>query len=316
MTAEDKTAITHLGDGAEFDTIRDFIKRWGAASTGIGDDAATLEIPRGERLVVSVDAFIAGRHFEPAWITPQEIGYRAAAAALSDLAAMAALPLGILFAVNCPDDWRDRLGDIADGVAEAALSVETTIRGGNVAAAGELSITTTVMGHAFEPLARRGAAVGDRVYVTGQLGGPGAAVVAWKSGREPTAIARSRFAHPIPRIREARWLASNGATACIDISDGLMADARHIAAASGRHIEIGLGRLPAIDGVSVREAAASGEEYELLVTAPTLDVAAFAAEFGLPLTEIGAVVAGSPGVTALEGGARVAAVQGHDHFSK
>ena len=176
--ADDKGAPqVQLGEGAEFDTIRDFIARWGDVAIGIGDDAATLELPRGEQLVVSVDAFVAGRHFEPGWITPREIGYRATAAALSDLAAMAALPLGVLFAVNVPDDWRDKLGAIADGVADAAREAGTKIVGGNIAAGAELSITTTVLGSTFESLRRSGAAVGDRVYVTGN------ARWTWRRGR-------------------------------------------------------------------------------------------------------------------------------------
>jgi thiamine-monophosphate kinase len=311
-----RTAAVHLGGGREFDTIRDFVARWGDASAGIGDDGATLGLPRGEKLVVSVDTFIEGRHFESSWITPREIGHRATAAALSDLAAMAALPLGVLFAVNLPDAWRDRLGAIADGVADAVRESGTTVVGGNIAAGTELSITTTVLGHAFESLARGGAAVGDRLYVTGTLGGPGAAVAAWKSGAKPSAIARTRFAHPVPRIHEARWLIDRGATAGIDISDGLVADAGHIAAASGRSIEIHLDRLPSIEGVTFADAARSGEEYELLITAPSLDAGAFRATFGLPLTEIGVVAAGGPGVSTLEHGARVAVVAGHDHLSK
>jgi thiamine-monophosphate kinase len=314
--ASDSSTNAQLGEGREFDTIRDFVKRWGDVANGIGDDAATLDLPRGEKLVVSVDAFVAGRHFEPAWITPREVGYRATAAALSDLAAMAALPLGVLFAVTVPDDWRDKLGAISDGVADAVREAGTKIVGGNIAGGSELSITTTVLGSTFEALRRSGAAVGNRLYVTGTLGGPGAAVAAWKSGAKPSAIARGRFAHPIPRIREARWLADRGATACIDISDGLIADARHIAAASARHVEIHLDRLPTVEGVSIADAVQSGEEYELLVMAPSLDAGAFRATFGVPLTEIGAVVDGAPGVTALEHGARVAAVAGHDHFSK
>lgn len=318
MSTSGDTQSRHvqLGAGQEFDAIRDLLKRWGDSAAGIGDDAATLDLPRGERLVVSVDALVAGRHFEPAWITPREIGYRATAAALSDLAAMAALPLGILFAINVPDDWRDKLGAIADGAGDAAQDSGTIIVGGNIAAGAALSITTTVLGHAFAPLARSGAAVGDRLYITGRLGGPGSAVAAWKSGAKPSEAARSRFAHPVPRIQEARWLANNGATACIDVSDGVVADARHLAAASGRQIEIHLDRLPLLAGVSSAEAARSGEEYELLVAAPRLDAPAFTAAFGLPLTEIGAVVDGDPGVTTLEHGARVAAIGGHDHFSK
>jgi len=318
VSKHDSPATPHvqLGRGHEFDSIRDLVNRWGDAATGIGDDAATLDIPRGERIVVSVDSQVAGRHFDPAWIQPREIGYRATAAALSDLAAMAALPLGVLFAINVPDAWRDKLGDIADGVADAVRVVGATIVGGNIAAANELSITITVLGHAFESLTRGGAAVGDHVYVTGRLGGPGAAVAAWKAGVEPSEVARARFAHPVPRIREARWLADHGATACIDISDGLVADAHHLAAASGRLIEVHLDRLPVIAGVSAADAARSGEEYELLVSAGGLDTAGFASAFGVPLTEIGSIVAGHQGVTTLGGGVLVAAVGGHDHFSR
>ena len=312
---KDAPRHTTLANGAEFDVIRDLVKRWGAAAVGIGDDASALELPRGEQLVVSVDAFVSGRHVEPDWLTAAEIGYRAAAAALSDLAAMGAVPLGVLLALNVPDDWRGRLTEIADGAGQAVRNAGTVIVGGNISGATELSITTTVLGHVFEPLTRRGAVVGDRLYVTGQLGGPWSALSAWKGGRRPSAAARERFAHPVPRIREARWLADHGATACIDISDGIVADARHLSVASGRQVEIHLERLPLISGVTVSEASRSGEEYELLVSAPPLETAAFAAALGLPLTEVGAVVDGAPGVTTLEHGDRVAGVQGHDHFS-
>jgi thiamine-monophosphate kinase len=305
-----------LGEGAEFDTIRDLIARWGATASGIGDDAATLDLPRGERLVVSIDAFVIDRHFERDWLTPTEIGYRATAAALSDLAAMAAAPLGLLFAVNVPKDWRDKLGEIADGVAIAAHEAGTVIVGGNLSAAAELSIATTVLGSTFATLPRSGAQIGDHLYATGRLGGPGAAVAAWKSGREPDRAARQRFAHPTPRLREARWLADRGATSCIDISDGVVADARHIAAASGRQLEIHLDKLPVIDGVSAMDAARSGEEYELLVSASRVDTDAFATKFGIPLTDVGVVIPGDAGVTIVEHGARVAAIPGHDHFSK
>jgi thiamine-monophosphate kinase len=315
MTDEARSPHTVLGDGAEFETIRDLLKRWGATASGIGDDAAVVDVPRGERVVVSVDAFVAGRHFEPSWLTATEIGYRATTAALSDLAAMAALPLGILFAVNVPDDWRAKLPQVAEGVAMAAREARTVIIGGNLSAADELSITTTVLGHAFRPLARVGANVGEHVYVTGRLGGPGAAVSAWKSGGQPSAEVGARFVHPVARIREARWLADRGATAAIDISDGLVADAGHLAAASERHIELHLDRLQTVAGVGAVDAAASGEEYELLVSAPRLDVDAFGAAFGIPLTDIGEVIEGEAGVTAMTLGIRVAAVAGHDHFS-
>jgi thiamine-monophosphate kinase len=275
-----------------------------------------VDVPRGDQLVVSVDAFVAGRHFEPSWLTPREIGYRATAAALSDLAAMAALPIGILLAINTPHEWRDRLTGIADGVGQAVRDANAKIVGGNIAASSELSLTITVLGHAREGLGRGGAVVGNRLYVTGALGGPGAAVGAWKRGVEPSEFAHARFVHPVPRIHEARWLADRGATACIDISDGVIADAGHIVAASGKQLEIQIDRLPTIAGVATADAAKSGEEYELLVAAPELDARAFRAAFGLDLTEIGAVVDGPAGVTTFEAGVRVAPVLGHDHFSE
>ncbi|MFL5606761.1 MAG: AIR synthase related protein, partial [Gemmatimonadaceae bacterium] len=98
-----------LGPGAEFDAIRDMLAQWGDRARGIGDDAATLDVPRGEMLVASTDASVEGVHFMRDWLSPGEIGGRAAAAALSDLAAMAARPLGLLLAFGVPDDWRGQL---------------------------------------------------------------------------------------------------------------------------------------------------------------------------------------------------------------
>jgi thiamine-monophosphate kinase len=128
---------------------------------------------------------------------------------------------------------------------------------------------------------------------------------------------RARFAHPLPRLREARWLAEHGATGAIDISDGLLADLGHLAAASGVRLEIDLGLLPVMRGVSALQAVASGEEYELAITSrEPLDVAAFGAEFGIPLTAIGVAAAGEPSVEATLEGQRVAPIAGHDHLSR
>lgn len=309
-----------LGPGEEFDVIRALQKRWGSLATGIGDDAALLKVPRGDLLVASVDAAVEGRHFKAEWLTPREIGYRAVTAALSDLAAMAARPLGILIALGVPREWRARILDLADGIGDAALQAPIRIHGGNLSDAGELSLTTTVLGHALAPLTRSGARRGDRMYVTGRLGAPAAAIHALASGEPRDALpleVRDRFVRPLARIAEARWLADYGATAAVDISDGLVADLRHIAAASGVSIELDVDRVPCFDGVSAETALESGEEYELVVSSPSpIDANAFRARFGLPLTDIGRVVDARGGAPEVRlDGARVASVSGHDHFS-
>lgn len=305
-----------MGDGAEFDLIRSMVARWGSLAKGIGDDAALLDVPEGHRLVASVDAAVDGVHFRREWLTPVEIGYRATAAALSDLAAMAATPAAILVALSIPSDWVDSLGDVADGIGAMAKAAGVTIAGGNITRAPVFSITTTVLGSVSRPLERSGARAGDRIYVTGRLGGPGAALQALNAGRPPDETHRARFAHPIPRLAEARWLARAGATAAIDISDGLLADLAHLAAASGIGLSIDLDRLCVVAGESPAAAAGSGEEYELAIAAGgPIDVADFEREFGVPLTEIGVVTAGPPAVDATLGGERVAPTAGHDHLS-
>jgi thiamine-monophosphate kinase len=290
------------------------LRRLGPRTAGVGDDAAVLAVPRGDSLVVSIDSAVEGRHFKRGWLTSREIGRRAVAAALSDLAAMAALPLGVLVAIVVPESWRADLDSLADGIGDAVASADTHVRGGNLSDGGEFSITTTVLGSAYAPLTRSAATIGDRVYVTGRLGAARAALERLSHGEDPGAF-RDRFANPRPRLKEARWLADRGATAAIDISDGLVADVRHLSAASGVRIELAASRVPCVGGIDVETALASGEEYELVVTSSSaLDSSEFAARFGIPLSEVGRVVRGPAEVIVL--GARVAAVSGHDHFSR
>ncbi len=306
-----------LGPGGEFDLIRELLARWGTRARGIGDDAAIIDVPPGERLVVSTDSAVEGVHFRRSWLTAREIGYRAAAAALSDLAAMAATPLGVLVAIALPDEWRTELDGLADGIGEAVELCGAPILGGDLTRGGELSITLTVLGSAVAPLTRSGAQVGDRLLVTGRLGGPARAIDALAADRVPDAEWRSRLAHPVPRIREARWLAQRGATAGLDISDGLVADARHLAAASGVHLVLDLDRVPHVAGCDGLAAAASGEEYELLVTLPpSAAIHDFEQLFHLPLTEVGRVDStDGAGVETVYRDERVAPPRGYNHFS-
>ena len=312
--------LTPLGPGREFDAIRELLARWGDRARGIGDDAAVLDVPAGEKLVVSTDASVEGEHFRRGWLTSTEIGYRATTAALSDLAAMAASPFGVLVAIALPDGWREELGALADGIGEAAAAAGAPIVGGDITRGTHLAITVTVLGSALQPLMRSGARPGDRIHVTGRLGGPARALAALAGGQAPDPTARERFSHPVPRIREARWLAARGATCAIDISDGLVADAGHLAAASGARIVLELDRVPVVDGADPTGAAASGEEYELLVALPpSVSVHDFEQLFRLPLTAIGEVqqprAGHAAGVETTHRGERVAPPRGYDHFS-
>ena len=308
-----------MGAGREFDAIRELLGVWGERARGIGDDAAVLDAANGERIVVTTDAAVEGVHFRRDWMTPAEIGWRAAAAAASDIAAMAARPLGIVIAIGLPLRWRGELAALAEGIGAACERFGIPIVGGNLSAAGELSITCTVVGAAARPVSRDGARPGDALYVTGRLGGPLAALRALERGEAPGASARERLVHPSPRIDEARWLAERGAHAMIDISDGLAADAGHLAAASKARMVIQTERIPVFGDADPPHAARGGEEYELLVCAPELDEGAeaqFERRFGIPLTRIGRVEAGPAEAVLLRAGVRVASPPGHDHLSR
>jgi thiamine-monophosphate kinase len=317
MTERDAHGHFELGGRREFDIIRSMLGVWGPNAHGIGDDAAVLSVPEGQRLIASTDASVEGVHFRREWLTPREIGARAAAAAISDLAAMAATPVGLLLALTLPQSWLPDIEEVARGVGDMASRSRCPIVGGNLARADVLSLTITVLGSAVAPLTRAGARAGDILYVTGQLGGPVTALQALLTGASPRAEHRERFAAPRPRLDEARWLAERGATAAIDISDGLLADAGHLAAASAVAIELDPARYPCASGVSAAVASWSGEEYELLVSFPQNlipDVDAFRDRFGLPLTAIGRVSQGE-GVRERGSAARVEFLKGHDHFS-
>ena len=314
------TGAAHLAmsDGAEFDAIRRLLATWDTAAVGVGDDAAVLDIPAGERLVASTDASVENVHFRREWMTPHEIGARAAAAALSDLAAMAAAPRGLLLALGLPDAWRAELEQLARGVGAVAAAAGCPIVGGNITTSRELSLTITVLGSAVLPLSRAGASEGDIVFVTGCLGGPGAALHALLAGRVPLAAHLARFVAPVPRLREAQWLSGRGASAAIDISDGLLADAGHLARASGVSLVLDDRSIPTLADTTVRDALGSGEEYELLITAPApaeWDTGEFSRAFGIALTAIGTV--GPREATPVILRNSVAGVAGgHDHLKR
>lgn len=307
-----------LGPGEEFDALRALLAQWGPLARGIGDDAAVLTPTPGKRLVVSSDTSTEGIHFLSGWLTPQEIGWRAAMSALSDLAAMGAAPTGMLIALSLPSRWRAQLPAIGEGLGEAAEASGCGIIGGDLTDGERLSLTITVLGEADRVLTRDGARPGDRLYVTGVLGGPGAALTSWLGGDVPTGEMRDRFARPSARIAAGGWAVGEGASAAIDLSDGLASDAAHLAAASDVCLEIDAGAVPRLVGLTDAAVLSSGEEYELLITGPALDAAACAvATGGLRLTEIGRVRAAVPGsskVIVRRDGALVPLPRGYDHL--
>lgn len=310
---------TALGGGREFDAVRALLARWGPRARGVGDDGAVLDLAPGTRLVASTDTSAEEVHFRREWFTPEEIGWRAATSALSDLAAMAARPVGLLLAATVPDRWRDALPAIGDGVGEGADAAGCPIVGGDLTAGRDLVLTVTVLGAAERPVTRGGARPGDALYVTGRLGGPRRALEALLRDARPAAADRARFARPRARIREALWLAERGAGALVDISDGLLADAGHLAAASRCRLRLDPGAVPRVAGAAVDDALVGGEEYELLCAAPAgLDVDAFARAFDSPLTRVGTVeTPGEAGLgVVLPPGARVDLPAGHDHFTR
>jgi thiamine-monophosphate kinase len=316
-----------LGPGPEFDRIRRIAAALGPRGTGLGDDCAVL-VPADTMLVASTDVSVEGVHFRRDWLSLEEIGWRAVAAALADLAADGAEAAGVLVALSVPPDATDEeVAAAMAGAGAAAADVGAKVVGGDLSTGPGWSVGVTVLGWASAPVTRAGAHPGDGVWVTGTLGGPRAALEAWRRGDEPDPDARRRFARPVPRIHAGRWLARHGAHAMLDLSDGLGADAAHLAAASGVAVVLDLARVPVAPPVPAEAArlgipaqqfaAESGEEYELLVALPETfgpeDARAFQSVAGLTLTRVGEVRAGS-GVHATLGD-RPVTLAGFDHFA-
>jgi thiamine-monophosphate kinase len=313
-----------LGEFELIDRLRELVGGGSPAESGeraevvvgSGDDAA-VTVPRGAT-VTSVDALVDGVHFRRETWPARSIGWKALAAALSDLAAMGATPGEAYVQLVLPADLPDAEAlELGTGLAAAAHGHGVSVLGGDVSRGAVLTLAVTAVGHvasAEDVVTRGGAAAGDLLAVTGELGGAAAGLLLLDrpelSAAVPEAMAerlRRRQLEPAARIAAGRALAGAGARAMIDLSDGLGADAGHVAAASGVRLAIDLERLPVQDGVaqvaevaSVEEidlAAAAGEDYELLCALPAerIDEATDAvASIGTILTAIGEVRTASP----------------------
>ena len=311
------TAIP-LGSGPEFDRIRAIASALGRSARGLGDDCAF--VPQGEEwLALSTDVSVERVHFRRDWLSLEEIGWRAAASALSDLAAAGATePVALAALTVPPQEPTETFASLMRGVGAALAAAGGVVIGGDLSQGDAIALAITVVGRAKRVMGRRGAEPGDALWVTGALGGARAALAAWNAGRTPDRAARARFAHPEPRLEAGRWLVDHGAKAMLDLSDGLAGDAKHLAAASGVALRIDLGSLPIESGI--REAgtagepaeafaARGGEDYELLVAMPP----AFTGTAEFQFTRIGQVSAGA-GVT-LTLNDRPLTLTGYDHFA-
>jgi thiamine-monophosphate kinase len=318
----------NLGPGKEFDRVRGIIDRIAEISgdaSGLGDDCALL--PLGSMtLAISIDNSLENVHFRTDWLDFKEIGFRAAGAALSDLAAEGATPLGLLVSLGVPADANpdsDPAADIMAGVATIAHNLEAKVLGGDLTRSERYVVDVCVIGTADRPVRRSGAREGDGLWVTGYLGGAALALQGFREGKRMETVLRNRYACPEPRIEAGRWLADNGATAMIDISDGLAADAQHLSAASEVGIEVNLEHIPCWEEVDALAAIASGEEFELLCTMPPTfgdaSVSVFRAQTGLQLSRIGTCLRGAGGrrggVRLLHHSKPVPLPAGYDHFA-
>lgn len=291
---------------------------------GIGDDAALLAVPPGMQLVVTADTLNVGVHFFDD-VAPADLGWKALAVNLSDLAAMGARPAWCTLSLSLPQAEADWIDGFLDGFLELAAQHGIALVGGDTTR-GPLSVSITAMGHveAGHALRRDGARVGDEVWVTGTPGDAGAALQSLLSGAAVERALRARLDRPTPRVEAGRGLLGL-ATACVDVSDGLLADLAHLCARSGVGAQVQLDQLPVSRALSrfkpqVRWAwqAGGGDDYELCFTAAPqrADEVRAALDFaGVPGARIGHIVAGQ-GVRALDpsGAPWLAPRAGYDHF--
>lgn len=308
-----------IGDVGEFGLI-ERISRWIGAElpagvvVGPGDDAAVLRPPRGCDLVVSTDSLVEGVHFRFATQSPRRVGRRALIANLSDLAAMGAAPLGCVAALCAPGSLPLATArGLVWGMLDEARTHACPLVGGNLAAARETSITITVFGSVARgrALRRHRVRAGDRIYVTGSLGGSALAVArAERGGGEIRSL-------PVPRLGAGRALARlAGVGGCIDVSDGLVADVAHLLEGSrlGAHIEAERVPRPRGFAAACRRLGVDpdalclggGEDYEIAFTlrpaaARRLGSAALSRRLGVPVSEVGRITR-EPGITGVPEG--------------
>lgn len=292
---------------------------------GIGDDCAVVRIPAGHEALITTDFSLEGIHFRRDWHPPESVGHRCLARGLSDIAAMGGEPVAAFLSLalppKLPQSWVDRF---LDGFLELARSFRVPLAGGDTAESptGVLA-DIVVLGSVprGKAILRSGARAGDRIFVTGALGGSAAALKEFSTGKKrPTPAGYKRHFYPLPRIAVGRYLREHRiASTMIDISDGLSTDLAHICEESGVGAEVDRGRIPLarignpLHQADINAALHGGEDYELLFTAR--------AAIQVPhrigrveITEIGHIIAGDA-MFAINGGKRIKLqARGWEHF--
>ncbi len=267
---------------------------------GIGDDCAVVPTSGGESLLFTTDLLTEGVHFLRAATTPEELGGKALAVNLSDVAAMGARPVATLLSLALPTDATDEwAGRFMAGYHALSVRYGVALIGGDTTRSESgIAINVTAIGRAADAhIKRRSAArAGDLLFVTGKLGASGTGLRDILAGRYDTPLAAAHR-NPQPRVEEGIWLGDRPEVgAMMDLSDGLASDVRHLLTASGVSAAIDLERIPVAEGSDLQTAACGGEDYELLLTARAEEAEQLAhdwlARFGTPLYPLGRIEPG------------------------
>ena len=303
--------LSELGEFGLIEVIQGIVEKsrrprydsWRRLLVGIGDDAAAWQGSDSTQLATT-DTLVQGTHFDLELTTWQELGWKALAVNLSDIAAMGGVPEYALISLSLPGDLEvEAVTDFFQGMVELADRFQLAIAGGNFASSPNAVITLTVIGGSKDNrlLMRSAAAPGEQIAVTGFLGLAAAGLKMLRGkialDSETTAILRQAHLRPTPRINEGQVLVRQGVNAAIDISDGLIADLDHICQASKVAARINIDRLPVHPAVKAsfpdyRELALSGgEDYELLFTADKAIMEKLKGTLDCPLSVIGELTA-------------------------